>query len=153
MQKGPIMPQETLMQFFGMKVMHISKSIVKKTIQRFEETVKDCPKSGRPASATNPKKSLDVLQFCGESPHFDSRSSLSTLDKPLVHKTLKHNKFHPFKVCLMHKLNEDDFDRRVEFCEMMTRIDTDLDFLFRIVFSDEAMFKLNDILNRHNNRY
>jgi len=68
-----------------------------------------------------------------------------------VHKILKQNKFHPFKV---HELNENDFDRRVEFCEiMMARIDIDPDFLFRIVFSDEAMFQLNSTLNKYNNRY
>jgi len=71
-----------------------------------------------------------------------------------VHKILKQNKFDSFKVRLVHELNEDDFDRRVEFCEiMMARIDTDPDFLFKIIFSKEMTFQLNNTLNRHNSRY
>jgi len=71
-----------------------------------------------------------------------------------VHRILKKNKFHPFKVTLVHELNEDDFDRRVEFCEdMMARIDNNPNFHFNIVFSDEATFELNGTLNRHNCRY
>jgi len=64
-----------------------------------------------------------------------------------IHK-IKQNKFHPFKVRLAHKLNEDDFDRCVEFYKIiMAKIDTDSDFFFRIIFSDEATFQLNGILN------
>jgi len=55
---------------------------------------------------------------------------------------------------LVHELNEDDFDRRVEFCEnMMARIDNNPNFHFNIVFSDESTFQLDGTLNRHNCRY
>jgi len=42
----------------------ISKIIVVRTIQRFKKrsSVKNCPKSGRSATATNENKALDVLQ-------------------------------------------------------------------------------------------
>jgi len=64
-----------------------------------------------------------------------------------IHK-MKQNKFHSFKIRLAHKLNEDDFDRCVEFYEIIiVRIDTDSDFFFRIILSDEATFQLNSILN------
>jgi len=68
-----------------------------------------------------------------------------------VHKILKQNKFDIFKVRLVHELNGNDFDWYVEICEIiMARIDTDPDFLFNIIFSDETTFQLNGILNRHN---
>ena len=39
----------------------------------------------------------------------------------------------------MQELNEDDFDRRLEFCElMMKKIDAESDFVYNIVFLDEA---------------
>jgi len=58
-----------------------------------------------------------------------------------VLKILKNNKFHPYKVHLVQELNDDDFDRCIEFCElMMERIDEDLNFLSNIVFSDEKIF-------------
>jgi len=42
-----------------------------------------------------------------------------------VHKILKKEKFHPYKIHLAQELYKDDgFDRRIEFCEsMMLNID------------------------------
>ncbi|XP_018375240.1 PREDICTED: uncharacterized protein LOC108769006 [Trachymyrmex cornetzi] len=136
----------------------ISKSTVERTIRRFNDTgsVKDRPKTGRPMTTTNFDNSLNVLLSFIDDPHSSTRKvsqehEISTMS---VHKILKKNGFHPYKVNLVHELNEDDFDRRVEFCEyMMSRIDDDHNFLSRIVFSDEATFQLNGTLNRHNCRY
>ena len=51
-------------------------------------------------------------------------------------------------------MNEDDPDRRVEFCEqMMNLLITDPVLLDNIVFSDEATFQLNGNVNRQNCRY
>ncbi|KAG8296970.1 hypothetical protein J6590_045812 [Homalodisca vitripennis] len=52
------------------------------------------------------------------------------------------------------QLSEDDYDRRVEFCELvMRKCDDNRDFLTNILFSDEATFFLNGNVNRHNCRY
>lgn len=136
----------------------ISKSTVERTIRRFEETgsVKDRPRPGRPKDATNDEKTLDVLLTFTEDPHSSIRKASQQHDISTfsVHKILKKNKFHPFKVKLVHELNEDDFDRRIEFCEdMMFRIDENPNFASNVVFSDEATFQLNGNLNRHNCRY
>ncbi|EFN82646.1 hypothetical protein EAI_11103, partial [Harpegnathos saltator] len=65
-------------------------------------------------------------------------------------KILKMNKFHPYKIHLVQELNEDDFDRRIEFCDlMMEKIAKDPNYLSNVVFSDEATFQLNGH-NRHN---
>ncbi|KAG8243615.1 Gamma-tubulin complex component 2 [Homalodisca vitripennis] len=53
-----------------------------------------------------------------------------------------------------YTLSEDDYDRRVEFCELvMRKCDDNRDFLTNILFSDEATFFLNGNVNRHNCRY
>ncbi|EZA46950.1 hypothetical protein X777_00567 [Ooceraea biroi] len=71
-----------------------------------------------------------------------------------VRRNLKFINFHPYKIHLVQKLNEDDFDRRNEFCDiMMTRIDQLPNFLFNIAFSDEASFEINGNVNRHNCRF
>lgn len=71
-----------------------------------------------------------------------------------VHKVLKAEKFHPYKVQLIHELNDDDFDRLVQCCEeMMLRCVQDPLFKTKIVFSDEACFSLNGQVNRQNSRY
>ena len=61
-----------------------------------------------------------------------------------VHKILKKEKFHPHKIHLAQELCEDDFNRRIEFCEnMMLNIDRNLLFVVNIIFLDEATFELN----------
>jgi len=56
-----------------------------------------------------------------------------------VHKITKQNKFHFFKV-LIHELNEVILINALNSKNMIAKIDIDLNFLFRIVFSDEATF-------------
>jgi hypothetical protein len=51
-------------------------------------------------------------------------------------------------------MNEDDPDRRMQFCrEMQDRANTDEYFIRNICFSDEATCFINGELNRHNMRY
>jgi len=64
---------------------------------------------------------------------------------------LKLIKFHPYKIHLVQKLNKDDFDRNKFGKLMMQRTDEESNFLFNIVFSDEATFEVNNV-NRHNCR-
>ncbi|KAL7292825.1 hypothetical protein TKK_0013650 [Trichogramma kaykai] len=113
----------------------VSRSTVGKTISRFEQTgsVKDRDRPGRPATSTTEDRSLDVILSFMENPHQSSRSAASNLFK---------------------NLNEDDPDRRVEFCEqMMNLLITDPVLLDNIVFSDETTFQLNGNVNRQNCRY
>ncbi len=45
---------------------------------------------------------------------------------------------------LMHHLHDDDYDRRMEFCEiMLKRFAMQPELIDEIIFSDEATFKLN----------
>jgi hypothetical protein len=57
----------------------------------------------------------------------------------------------PYRPQLLHALNEDDPDRRCEFADtFLNLIAADSSFLNRIVWSDEAIFKLNGHVNGHN---
>ena len=136
----------------------ISRSTVGKCITRFETTgsVRDLPKSGRPVTATNDETSLNVLLSVVDDQHTTIRrlSDEHGIGIGSVHRILKTNHFHPYKIHLVQELNEDDPDRRLEFCElMMNRINAAPNFLNNIVFSDEATFQLNGEVNRHNCRY
>jgi hypothetical protein len=67
---------------------------------------------------------------------------------------LKRQKYHPYKIKLVQYLAEDDFDRRLEFCQWaVEKCDSDQHFSKKILFSDEAIFYLNGHVNRHNMRY
>ncbi|EFN89567.1 hypothetical protein EAI_05934, partial [Harpegnathos saltator] len=54
----------------------------------------------------------------------------------------------------VQELSEDDFDRRIEFCDLMMEMIVDDPLLLNnIVFSDEATFELTGNGNRYNCRY
>ncbi|GAB1865891.1 DUF4817 domain-containing protein [Camponotus japonicus] len=136
----------------------ISRSTVIRTIQRFEDTgsIKNRPRSGRRKTATNNDKALDVLQSFVEDPHISINrvAQEHEIGYGSVHKILKLNKWHPYKLYLVQELFEDDFDRRIEFCDLMMEMIVDDPLLLNnIVFSDEATFELTGNVNRHNCRY
>ena len=57
----------------------------------------------------------------------------------------------PYRPQLLHALNEDDPDRRCEFADTFLNLVADnASFPDRIVWTDEAIFKLNGHVNRHN---
>lgn len=71
-----------------------------------------------------------------------------------VHRILKLAKFHPYKMTLVHELNEDDGDRRMEFCQIISQeIIANPVFLYNVCFSDECTFFLNGNVNKHNCRF
>lgn len=81
-------------------------------------------------------------------------SHASGVSTSSVWRILKKHNFHPYKVKLVQELNEDDYDRRLQFCEIMsTNLTNNVNLLYNICFSDECMFFLNGEVNRHNCRY
>jgi len=68
-----------------------------------------------------------------------------------VHNILKKHKYHPYKVQYVQELTGEDFDRRMEFCELIQARGND--FVNNIVFTDEAAFQLNGNVNHQNFRY
>jgi hypothetical protein len=136
----------------------ITKSTVQRTVARFEQTgsVKDRPRAGRSKTASNDDKNIEVLQSFVENPHTSIRKTSQQCDisKSTVQTTLKKYNYHPFKIRLVQELSENDYNKRMEFCEeMMRRFDGDNNFFNWIVFSDEATFELHGSVNRHNCRY
>lgn len=136
----------------------VHKATVQKTVKRFEETggVKDRYRTGRPKTVMNDNKTLDVMQSFVEDPHTSSRRAAQVHDvsHSSILRVLNKNTFKPYKIHLLQELSEDDYDRRLEFAEiMMDKIATDGNFVNNICFSDEATFTLCGNVNRHNLRY
>lgn len=135
----------------------INQGTVSKIFHKFEEhgTVRDLPRTGR-ARALNEDKKLDIALEIVENPHISTVSLARNQDtsRTTVRRFLKNEKYHPYKVCLVQELLEDDYDRRLEFCEeMMRRCDGNNNFPRDIIFSDEATFYVNGVVNRHNYRF
>lgn len=118
-------------------------------------TVKNVNKerSGRRKTSTSNENVNVVLQALTRSPQKSLRQCFNEtgIKKDSVHRILKANKWRPYIPRLLHALNEDDPDRRVQFCEWFQDMCTENE-MFRdvIVWSDEATFKLNGTINRHN---
>lgn len=134
----------------------ITRTAVSKILRKFEDFghVRDLPRCGRPKVSEDVQ--LDVLLDLQENPHKATQEVAANyeISKSSVWRTLKKYKWHPYKAVLVHELNEDDPDRRIEFCEdMMARCTADPEFVSRVLFSDEATFCLNGAVNRQNCRY
>ena len=134
----------------------IARSTVSRIVAKFSETgsVRDLPRQGHLPISDETK--LNVLLETEENPHTSTKQiALNTnIDHSFVVKLFKKEKYHPYKVQLIHELNEDDPDRRLQFCkELMLRCDETRNFLNNILFFDEATFTLNGTVNRHNCRY
>lgn len=136
----------------------ITKSTVLKTVKRFQETgsVKDRPRSGRSKTATDEDTRMIVMQSFVENPHASTRKVAKQLNIShfSVHSNLQLEKWHPYKMILVQELKENDYARRIDFCDKMMRLyDIDRTFFDNIIFSDEATFQLTGEVNTHNCRY
>lgn len=99
----------------------ILKSSVYRTVDRFERTgsIKDEPRSGSPKDATNDDKALEILLSIIENPHtMLTKLSQSEISITSVRRILQKHKY-PYKMHLVQELSEDDFDRKIEFCDTM----------------------------------
>lgn len=135
----------------------ISKSTVERIVKKFREagTVRDLPRSGRNKSATSPEKEEEILLSYIENPHTSTRKASQATDvgATSVRKVLHGNGYFPFKYHEVQELSEDDFQRRIRFCEQIRRkVDDVPNFLNHLIFSDEATFYLNGTLNKQNAR-
>jgi predicted DNA-binding protein YlxM (UPF0122 family) len=134
----------------------INQSMVSRIEAKFREFghVRDLAKSGRPSPPED--QQLNVLLAVQENHHSTLREIAFSYDISVstVQKVLRKTKHHPYKVCQVHELSEDDFDRRNQFCDQMQQLcNNDNNFVKRIIFSDEATFVLNGHVNRQNCRY
>ncbi|EFN89349.1 hypothetical protein EAI_07838, partial [Harpegnathos saltator] len=109
----------------------------------------------RPKNATNDEKALDVLLTTNNNPH--TSVSRAVQQKILAqHQSVEFSKDITIILTkyIVQELSQDDYDRRVEFCDtMMTRFGDNRQFFNWIYFSDEATFELNGSINRQNIRY
>ena len=59
--------------------------------------------------------------------------------------------FGPFKPSTVQVLSENDFNKRMEFCEiMLSKFEENSNLLHKIIWSDESQFMLNGIIHCHN---
>jgi hypothetical protein len=126
--------------------------------QRFQrnESVNDLPRRGRPRTSLTEENFNTVVQALFQSPKKSIRKTSAEFIIPPtgVYRIVKALKLKAYRPHLLQMLTEDDFDRRIEFCEWFSiRCEAEPDFTRRILWTDEASLKLNGRINRHNNVY
>lgn len=134
---------------------------VRKTIYELRDrfhatgTVADLPRSGRPRSArTSDNADLvasAIVETAGSSSSGRKLSAQLAISRTTLRRILKDIGVRHFHATSLHGLLEDDPDRRFQMCsEFLVRIGDDADFVRNILWSDEAQFKLDGSVNRHN---
>jgi hypothetical protein len=144
-------------QFEAAFVVRPSETALNNLIHKFEtEYTLEDRKRTRSHPATNEANQELVLASVAANPNVSVRDVAREVgvSPRSVSRVLHQNQFHPYKVQILHKLNDGDQDRRMQFCdEMIARIDANPNFVRNICFSDEATFFVNGEVNRHNMRY
>ncbi|XP_076368679.1 uncharacterized protein LOC143256014 [Tachypleus tridentatus] len=113
-------------------------------------------RSRRPRSSTSPTREAELLESLHRSPRKSVRQTAreTGISNSSVRRMLKCVHLKSFIPTLVHALNEDDPNRRIEFCECyLAKPAKDAQFPNKIVWSNEATFKLNDSVNHHNCTY
>lgn len=71
-----------------------------------------------------------------------------------IWRTLKANKYRPYKIHLSQKLRPGDEIRRMDFCNwLQNKVEEDNGFLSKVIWTDECSFTTQGIFNRHNEHY
>ena len=74
-------------------------------------------------------------------------ASLTGVSQASVRKVLKKHKFYSYKMKILQELGDDDPDRRIQFCEMLTeKIQRQPSLTKNICFRDECSFFLKAML-------
>jgi len=136
----------------------ITHQSVGNLLKKFKETgsVKDKKRGGNIKTVANEETNTMVLAHFVASPQSSLRRTSNEIgvSKSAIHRILQQSKWHPYKIQLLQKLNEDDPDRRSEFCyRALEMYHNDNEFPNTILFTDEANFYLNGEVNKQNMRF
>ncbi|CAF4393044.1 unnamed protein product, partial [Rotaria sordida] len=118
-------------------------------------TVEDSPGNG-PPTILSEEKLEETEEMVTSNPQLSIRQDAARvgISKTTYQVAMKQLHFKADRSALIVDLNEDDFDRRSEFCESsIEKFGNDPDLIDCIFWSDEAKFNMNTTVNRHNCTY
>lgn len=134
----------------------ISRTYLRELLRKFQATGSVHSMKRSAPSQIPEDQHIDILADIVANPTQPTSQVAKAADvsASTVQRLLKKHQFHPYKMQILHQLIDDDPDRRIEYCEIMTeRIVQNPNYLKTICFSDECTFFLNGIVNKQNVRY
>ena len=109
----------------------------------------------KPKRAIDDGNTINILTAVIRDPHVSTRQfeRESGISRRSTLRILHVNQFHPFHIS-HQQLNENDFHKRLQFCEWgLRKLQDDEMFLNKILFTHEATFTNHGEVNRHNMHY
>ncbi len=132
-----------------------ARQTIYRLAKKFDQTgsVEDARGRGRRQSVNTDENMQLVSQNYRLNPQTSQRQAARELDisRSTLQRIMKDLNLKPYRPKLLQALNEDDPDRRMEFCEwILDAIEEEPTLLDRILWTDEAIFQINGRVNRHN---
>lgn len=112
--------------------------------------------SGRPTTVDTPELEEAILDEIEENPSLSTRKIALQLEvsPTTVWKVLKRNLLYPYHIQRVQALLPQDFHTRLMFCRwLMHMMAHNNNFLRNILFTDEANFSRDAIVNFHNDHF
>ncbi|CAF1226340.1 unnamed protein product [Rotaria magnacalcarata] len=111
---------------------------------------------GRLSTVLTEEKLDEIEDMVGANPQLSIRkgSIQAGISRSRYHSAMQKLHLKPYHPILIVDLNEDDFDRRSQFCEIwLEKFNNDPGLIGHILWSDECKFNRNGTVNRHNCTY
>ena len=110
-------------------------------------------RSGRRRTVRTQENIARVRQGLEQNPNLSTRRNDFEMSQSSVHRIIHDDlKWHPYKIHVRHEMKEQDFPRRLRFCQWFIRRCDNNRFLHNVVIGDEAAFQMNGHVTTHNVR-
>lgn len=154
--RNPLLSSRVYAQRYPGRI-HPRRKAFQQVLDRFLNTgsIVHSKRNRQKTIATEENEFLVLLSIL-ENPQTSVRqiSHTTGISATSIHRLIKKNSYHPYRIQIHQELLEVDFQRRLEFCQWaLEMINQDDDFFKRVMFSDEATFHRNGFTNRHNCHY
>lgn len=109
--------------------------------------------AGRGRTVRTAQLEENILNAVGDTPSTSTRklSAQFNTSKTIVHEILKEQLLYPYHLQKVHELIPEDFPRRMQFANwLLNQQRNNANFISTILFTDEAGFSKNGIINLHN---
>ena len=126
-------------------------------IKRFKKhgRVHDRLRSGRPRTARTEGKTEQIRESIEENPgtSIRKRSTQLGMSQSSLQWISRNFKLFPYRVQLVQQLKPQDYEQRLQYAIRIQELSrNDPNFTYKLIFSDEAHFRLAGLVNKQNCR-